>query len=75
MTGEELRDARIALGLTQKEFADILETTPNTVARWERGELKINQGWAKLGLAEAKRRKVPVEEGRRGPRSRRSEDA
>jgi len=41
ITRKELRDKRIKLGLTQIKFAELLGVTSNTVARWERGELKI----------------------------------
>ena len=37
--GEELRDFRVKLGLTQAQVAAELGVAPNTVARWERGEL------------------------------------
>jgi predicted ATPase/DNA-binding CsgD family transcriptional regulator len=37
----ELRTRRRALGLTQSELADRLGVSPNTVARWERGEQNI----------------------------------
>src|SRR5690242_17354236 len=39
----ELRRRRRALGLTQAELAERLVVTPNTVARWERGELRIGR--------------------------------
>lgn len=41
MTGDELRDYRRKLGLTQAQLAASLGVTPNTVARWERDELVI----------------------------------
>jgi transcriptional regulator with XRE-family HTH domain len=41
MSGDELREKRIALELTQAELAEILEVKPNTVARWERGVLSV----------------------------------
>jgi len=37
----ELRRRRRVLGLTQAELADGLAVSANTVARWERGELRI----------------------------------
>lgn len=40
MTGEEIRAARDTLGLTQRQFAQLLGVTANTVARWERGEVR-----------------------------------
>ena len=41
MEGNELKDRRIALGLTQAQLAEILDVKPNTVARWERGLLSV----------------------------------
>ncbi len=41
MTGDELRDKREALGMTQEQLATELKVAPNTVARWERGERSI----------------------------------
>lgn len=49
MDGKELREAREALQLTQKQLAEKLAVTPNTVARWERDERKAPG--ALLGLA------------------------
>ncbi len=41
MSPSELKEARSALGLTQKELGEQLGVTANTVARWERGERTI----------------------------------
>jgi transcriptional regulator with XRE-family HTH domain len=41
MEGEELKEKRTALGLTQAQLAEILDVKPNTVARWERGILPV----------------------------------
>lgn len=41
MEGDQLREKRIALGLTQAQLAEILDVKPNTVARWERGLLSV----------------------------------
>lgn len=41
MGGEELKEKRTALGLTQAQLAEILDVKPNTVARWERGLLAV----------------------------------
>jgi len=39
----ELKARRTALGLTQRQLASAIEVSPNTVARWERGELTIDR--------------------------------
>ena len=41
MTPDELRRRRDEAGLTQAGLAARLDVAPNTVARWERGELTI----------------------------------
>lgn len=41
MDGEQLKEKRISLGLTQAQLAEILDVKPNTVARWERGVLAV----------------------------------
>jgi transcriptional regulator with XRE-family HTH domain len=38
MKGEEIKRARLSLGLSQEELAQLFGTTGNTVARWERDE-------------------------------------
>ena len=38
----DIKALRQRIGLTQKELADAVEVQPNTVARWERGELAIS---------------------------------
>ncbi|MDB6013122.1 MAG: hypothetical protein JWL65_5372 [Gammaproteobacteria bacterium] len=38
-----LKSTREFLGFTQKELAQTLGVTPNTVARWERGELRMSR--------------------------------
>ncbi len=48
MTGEELRQIRKQMGLTQVEFAALVSLTPNTIARQERGEVAIRESLAKL---------------------------
>ena len=39
MLPEEIREKRIALNLTQNELAGRFKVKPNTIARWERGEI------------------------------------
>jgi transcriptional regulator with XRE-family HTH domain len=41
VTGSELRQRRERLDLSQAQLARALDTSPNTVARWERGEMQI----------------------------------
>jgi len=37
--GSELRRLRTEAGLTQAQVAELVGRDPNTIARWERGEL------------------------------------
>jgi len=46
--GPEMRRLRRKMGLTQKQLGDKLGVTENTVARWEREEVKISEIAAKL---------------------------
>jgi len=48
MDGKELRKIRRSLSLTQGEMADRIGVRLNTVARWERGELKISEPVSRL---------------------------
>lgn len=41
MDGKELKEKRNDLSLTQEGLANELNVTGNTVARWERDEMKI----------------------------------
>jgi len=41
MNGKELKEKRNDLSLTQEQLAKELNVTGNTVARWERDEMKI----------------------------------
>jgi DNA-binding XRE family transcriptional regulator len=43
MTGKELKQARLALNMTQKELGEALELAKNTVAMAERGEIPIRR--------------------------------
>jgi DNA-binding transcriptional regulator YiaG len=43
MTPQQVRTIRERLGLTQAQLAEALDVQPNTVARWERGELPISR--------------------------------
>jgi len=48
MTGKELKRLRTQMQFTQKQLAEKLGVTENTVARWERGEVPINEPAARL---------------------------
>ena len=48
MTGNELRQIRERLGLTQVELAADVGLDPNSIARQERGEVAIREPLAKL---------------------------
>lgn len=50
MTPEELREQRLANKLSQAALARLMGVSPNTVARWERGERAINQGYVHLAF-------------------------
>ena len=41
MNGKELKEKRNDLSFTQEQLANELQVTANTVARWERDEMKI----------------------------------
>ena len=38
---EEIKDVRKRLGLTQKEFAQLIGSSKPTVERWERGNMQV----------------------------------
>jgi transcriptional regulator with XRE-family HTH domain len=48
MKGKELRRIRQRMGLTQKQLGEKLGVAENTVARWERDEMKISEPAVKL---------------------------
>jgi DNA-binding transcriptional regulator YiaG len=48
ISGREIRRIRAAMGLTQVEFAALLGTIGNTVAKWEREEATPREPTAKL---------------------------
>ena len=48
MTGTEIKDLRKALGYTQAKLAEEVGVTANTVARYERDELKPSPPVLKL---------------------------
>lgn len=54
LTGAALKSLRSRLGLTQAALAETVGVVPNTLARWERGEINI-PGWAVERLHAASR--------------------
>ena len=48
MTGEQIKEVRKSLGYTQARLAEELGLTPNTIARYERDELKPSPPVLKL---------------------------
>ncbi len=45
MTGEQIKELRKSLGYTQARLAEEVGLTPNTIARYERDELKPSPPW------------------------------
>jgi DNA-binding transcriptional regulator YiaG len=62
MKASEFRQLRQQLGLSQARFAALLGVAPNTVARWERGELGMRGTTARLIelVAKQQRRTSPA---------------
>jgi transcriptional regulator with XRE-family HTH domain len=58
MTGAELRLIRKRLGKTQAQLAVLVGVATNTIARYERDELRISEPVARLvrTIAESKRK-------------------
>ena len=50
MTGKKLSEIRGRLQWTQAQLGKAIGVTGNTVARWERGEMKISEPAARLVL-------------------------
>ncbi len=50
MTGKNLSEIRGQLQWTQAQLGKVIGVTGNTVARWERGEMKISEPVARLIL-------------------------
>ena len=48
MTGEQIKELRKSLGFTQAKLAEEVGLTPNTIARYERDELKPSPPVLKL---------------------------
>lgn len=48
VTGDEVRQARKVLGLTQRELAERLAVSMMTISRWELGVIRVNETAARL---------------------------
>lgn len=48
MQAKDVKTKRERLGLTQVEFARLLDVAPNTVARWEQGVMAMHRNTAKV---------------------------
>ena len=48
MTGGEIRALRKKLGVTQLRLAELVGVAENSVARWERGEMRVRESAARL---------------------------
>jgi transcriptional regulator with XRE-family HTH domain len=48
MTPRELKRRRVAAGLTQAQVGALIDVSTNTVARWERGEVRIVPAMGRL---------------------------
>lgn len=60
-SGTDLRADRRRLGLTQAALAARLGVTPNTIARWERGEIQMARAaWVRRIVAGLRPVRRPV---------------
>ena len=64
MNGAQLREIRQRLALTQQEFAKQIGVTPNSVARWERDEMKMTEPVARLVKLLGRSTSTPTRKGR-----------
>jgi DNA-binding transcriptional regulator YiaG len=68
INGAELKRQREALGLSQAQLGRHLAVAPNTIARWERGELKIeHSGMLLLALKSLSQRNGDLPERAKQP--------
>jgi len=65
MNGKQLSEIRGRLKWTQVKLGDAVGVTGNTIARWERGEMAINEPAARLILRiQAEQKAKPKTKGR-----------
>ena len=50
----DMKNELKSIGMTQKEFADLIEIHKNTVSRWSRGDLPLPH-WVKLFISNYKK--------------------
>lgn len=65
MTGKMLRRIRQCLGLTQQAFAQRIGVTSNSVARWERDEMRISEPVARLVILLSEAARSSLHKGKR----------
>ena len=58
MTSAEIRSARLALGLTQKEFGDLLHASLKAVQAWEYGQRNMTASTEELLKIKIKEKKM-----------------
>ncbi len=63
MTGKELKDRRLKLGMSQQKLSQILELSLSTVARWEQLEEKEipNSKLLELALDQVESQRLAIE--------------
>lgn len=60
MTPTEIREARQSLGLTQKQFGELLHATDRTVRMWESGDRNMTLATEELLKIKIKEKKVEM---------------
>ena len=61
-TGERIKNIRLANGLTQLEFADVLKVTKTTICLWENNIKNPSPKSIKKILAYCKKHKIKIGE-------------
>lgn len=60
---KDLKKRRINSGLSQIDFAKLMDVTPRTVRNWESGEIKVKKGYLE-GIKNVLEESISI----RGPR-------